>query len=156
MPFKNFSIWRGRLPHWRADDVRYYVTFRHRRPLSDIECSLLLSALLKPEGRKWDLMIVGVLPEQTELIFTVAEKPNGQPYELAEIVEKAKQRAGKQIIKRSEERFPPFYNESYDRIIRDDAELEERWESIFNSPVDHELVEASEDWPGLWVAESPN
>jgi hypothetical protein len=150
--FKNFSIWRGRLPHWRADDVRYYVTFRHRRELDSNEVQLLTRSLLKPEGSKWDLLILCVLPGQTELIFTVREKPTGQPYELSEIIEKAKTKAGKLICKKTGERFPPFYGESYDRIIRDEAELEERWQSIFDSPVAHELAEASEDWPGLWVS----
>jgi hypothetical protein len=99
-------------------------------------------------------MVLCVLPGQTELIFTVREKPTGQPYELSEIVEKAKTKAGKQIIKKTGEVFPPFYSESYDRIIRDEIELEERWQSIVDSPVSHELVEDSEDWSGLWVATS--
>jgi hypothetical protein len=149
MPFKNFSIWRGRLPHWRADDVRYYVTFRHRRPLDDFEMQTLFRALLRPDARRWDLMILCVLPELTELIFSVREAPTGRPYELSEIVEKAKTKAGKLIIKKTGERFPPFYHESFDRIIRDDAELEERWQAIFDSP------ESDDDYPFLWVADSP-
>ena len=151
MVFKNFKIWRGRLPHWRADDVRYYVTFRSRRDLTADECAILLKHLLRPEGRQWDLLIACVLPGQTELIFTVREKVEGQPYELAEIVERAKHKAGKQIIKKTEERFSPFYTESYDRIIRDDAELEERWQTILDSPVTAELVQESDEWEGLYV-----
>lgn len=149
--FKNFSMWRGRLPHWRADDVRYYVTFRHRRELDETERRALLSALLRPEGRKWDLLILCVLPTATELIFTVREQPTGRPYELADIIEKAKVKAGKAIIKKTGERFPPFYHESYDRIIRDDVELEERWLAILESSVAAELTEDPEDWDGLWV-----
>ncbi len=152
--FKNFSIWRGRLPHWRADDVRYYVTFRHRRDLDEFERQLLSRALLRPDGRKWDLLILCVLPGQTDLIFSVRERPTGQPYELSEIIEKAKVKAGRQIAKRTGEHFPPFYAESYDRIIRDEPELEERWQTIHDSPVANELVESSEEWDGLWVAES--
>ncbi len=155
MPFKNFSIWRGRLPHWRADDVRYYVTFRHRRPLDERERQLLLRALLRPEGKKWDLLIVCVLSEITELIFAVRERPTGQPYELSEIVEKAKAKVGREIIKKSGERWPPFYSESYDRIIRDEAELEERWQAIFDSSLLLELVEEAEEWLTLWVADAP-
>ena len=62
---------------------------------------------------------------------------------------------GRDIIKKSGERFPPFYGESYDRIIRDDAELEERWQAILDSPVQHELCEDSDNWASLWVANSP-
>jgi len=153
MPFKNFSMWRGRLPHWRADDVTYYVTFRHSRDLTTEEVNLLTRTLLKPEARQWDLLILCVLPGATELMFTVRENKDGQPYELSEIVEKAKQRVGRQIVKKTAERFPPFYQESYDRIVRDDPELEERWLEILESPVKSELCEDPEEWLGLYVAQ---
>ncbi|MEQ1824042.1 MAG: hypothetical protein ABL949_16150, partial [Fimbriimonadaceae bacterium] len=87
MRFNNFSIWRGRLPHWRADGVRYYVTFRHRRDLSAEECQLLFRYLLRPDGKKWDLTILCVLPAATELIFEVHDAPTGRPYELSDVLE---------------------------------------------------------------------
>ena len=153
--WQNFKIWRGRLPHWRADDVKYYVTFRHRRELDEQERNLLLRSLLRAEGRKFEMQIVCVLPEVTELIFTVMPDPSGEPYELADIVEKAKSKAGKLIIKKSRERFPPFYTESYDRILRDDSEFEEFWQRIFDSPVTLELVEDPEEYDDLWISGAP-
>ncbi len=156
MAFKNFSIWRGRLPHWRADDVTYFVTFRHRRSLDEAERHLLVRNLVKPDGRRWELLILCVLPDRTDLIFKVLESPNGEPYELSEVVEKAKTKTGKLIIKKSGERFPPFYAESYDRIIRDESELEVRWEEIFESPTQQELADDPEEYAGLWVAGAPD
>ncbi|MGV3618276.1 MAG: hypothetical protein ACO1SV_23360 [Fimbriimonas sp.] len=155
MPWQNFTIWRARLPHWRADGVTYYLTFRHRRPLDDAERRAVLRALLKPDGRRLDLLILCVLPEQTDLICTVREAPTGEAYELSDVVEKAKTKAGKEILKKSGERYPPFYNESYDRIMRDDAELETFWQQIFDAPVKLELVEDSEEYDALWVANAP-
>ena len=156
MRWQNFEIWRGHLPHWRADDVTYFVTFRHRRPLDETERRLILRTLLKPDGRQWDLLILVVLPERTELMFKVREAPaTGRPYELSDIVEKAKTKVGRMIIKKTEERFPPFYEESYDRIVRDDAELEERWQAIFDAPVNEELAESAEEYDALWVADAP-
>jgi hypothetical protein len=154
--WENFSIWRGRLPHWRADEVTYYVTFRHRRDLTEAERSLLMRSLMRPDGKQWDLLILCVLPGETELLFKVLEAPTGRPYELSGVIEKAKGKVGKQIIKKSGERWPPFYEESYDRIIRDDAEFEERWQAILDSPVNRELVEDPEHWDALWVADSPS
>lgn len=152
MGWKNFHIWRGRLPHWRAEDVSYYVTFRHRRELDDKERLLLFRQLMKPDGRKWDLVALCVLPEETMLMFRVRDIPSkGIPYELADIVEPAKRKAGNQIIKKSGERFPPFYQESFDRIVRDDSELEERWQAIVDAPVQLELCEESDDFETLWV-----
>lgn len=146
----NFSIWRGRLPHWRADNVAYYVTFRHRRDLTDDERNRLLLNLMKPDGKALDLVIACVLPAQTELIFRVTEGN-----ELSDIVEKAKKRAGKEIIKKSGEKWSPFYDESYDHIIRDDAEFEEFWTKILDSPVDLELADEPGEYPGLYVAGAP-
>jgi hypothetical protein len=120
--------------------------------LCDDEINLLTRTLLKPEGRQWNLLILCVLPGVTELMFTVRDGKDGRPYELSDIVEKAKQRVGRLILKKTSERFPPFYQESYDRIVRDDAEFEERWLAILESPVSAELCEDPELWQGLWVA----
>jgi hypothetical protein len=150
--FKNFSMWRGKLPHWRADDVTYYVTFRHSRALSEQERGMLFRALTLPEGSKWDLQILCVLPERTELIFSVREAPTGQAYELSQIVEKAKTKVGKAILKKTGERFPPFYNESYDRIVRDEAELEQRLKHILQSPVNEGLAEDPGDYQDLYLS----
>lgn len=152
MLFKNFHIWRGRLPHWRADDVRYYVTFRHRRPLDETERRVLSKALGSADGVKWDALIQCVLPDQTEMILQMRAARAGRPHELSTVLECAKRKAGKLIAHGTGERFPPFYAESYDRIIRDEAELEERWEAIYNSPVVAELAETPEAYPGLRIA----
>ncbi|HLK14429.1 MAG TPA: hypothetical protein VKT78_06465 [Fimbriimonadaceae bacterium] len=151
MAFQNFSIWRGRLPHWRADDVRYYVTFRHRRALEPRERDVLLKALLQPSPVRWDVLVACVLPESTELMVTMGLGKHGRPVELSEVVEPAKRRASKAIVKATGERFGPFYEESYDRIVRDDTEFEERWLGIIQSPVDLELAPEPEEYPTLFV-----
>ena len=148
MAFKNFSIWRGRLPHWRADDVTYYVTFRHRRALDEQECVDLLRALLKADGRTMEMQVVCVLPESTEMLFTMAD--GEKVPDLAKIVEGAKRRMGAKTVKRTGEMFAPFYNESYDRIVRDESEYEERFTAICRSPVDLELCEAPDEYEGFW------
>lgn len=153
--WNNFTIWKGKLPHWRADDVHYYVTFRHRRPLTENECQILFSTLLKPQGKKWDVDILCVLPEKTELIVTVDKDPSGESFELSDIVEKAKSKAGKLIVKKSGERYPPFYFESYDRIMRDDEETEVTWQSIADSPQVAELAESSDEYQFLFILGAP-
>jgi hypothetical protein len=150
--WQNFNIWRGRLPHWRADDVTYWVTFKHHRDLDEAERNLLFRSLLKPEGSKWNLVILCVLPTETNLVFSVNRSASGAPYELSGIVEKAKTKTGKAIVKKSGERWPPFYQESYDRIIRDAEELEAKLMEILESPVTYEVAEDPEEWECLWVA----
>lgn len=152
MSWRNFSIWYGRLPHWRADDVTYYVTFRHRRPLKPEERDALLNALLRPDQRRWDLLAVCVLPEVTEGLLRVCVDPQGAPIELSKTLEKAKGAAAKRIQKQTGERFSPFFTESYDRIVRDEDELEARWQSLVDAPVRVELAEDADAYPHLWVS----
>jgi hypothetical protein len=152
--WENFTIWRGRLPHWRAENVTYYATFKHRRALSGPEAETLLSELRKPDDKKLEIDIICVLPEQTELIFRVKFGPNDEPYELSDVLEKAKNRANKQITKRSGEERPVFYRESYDRILRDEAEYEEFWTNILESPIKSELCEEPDEYSGLYVRDA--
>jgi hypothetical protein len=151
MPFKNFSIWRGKLPHWRADDVVYYVTFRHRRALEDIERKILFKLMLMPDGRKWDIAVLSVGLESTDVIFRVRTGMSGKPIEIADIVEPVKRKAGRQIIAKSGERFPPFYVESFDRIIRDEAEFDERLQSIIQAALEGSSEEDPAEVDFLWI-----
>ncbi|MBV6491964.1 MAG: hypothetical protein IT202_01805 [Fimbriimonadaceae bacterium] len=148
----NFHVWRARLPHWRADGVTYFVTFRHSRPLTPPEVHVLFACLLQPEGKRWNLDCLCVLPEKTELLVRVPKGSGGKQAELSDVVEKAKSKAGKAILKKSGERFPPFYRESYDHIVRDDDEFHQFWESIIFSPAEQGLVEAAEEYDALYVA----
>jgi len=138
-------MWRGKLPHWRADDVRYYVTFRHRRELNESERHVLFSQILRGEGRQLDLLVLCVMPKESEMIFEV-----GTDAEFSDFIEKAKTKAAKKIMKVTGERFPPLYNESFDRIVRDDDEFEERWMEIVHRPEEQELGPA-DDYATLYL-----
>jgi hypothetical protein len=153
MRFRNFHIWRGRLPHWRADGVTYYATFRHRRDLVEDERRLLLEALLRPDGRKWDLRMLLVLPRETHLIFAVRPGPAGAPYELAKVLEPAKAKAARQIMRRTGERYPPFWNESYDRIVRDAEEMRARWDEVVAAAAP--TGQDGDIQAALWLADPP-
>ncbi len=104
---------------------------------------------------KLDYHILSVLPEKTEAIFTVNTDSRGEAYELSDALEKAKRQAGSKIIKTSGEKWPPFYGECFDRIIRDEAEYETLWTTILGGPVDEELVDDPSEWITLFVPGSP-
>lgn len=149
--WENFNIWRGRLPHWRADGVDYYVTFRHKRVLTEAEKAQLFTALLRQQEKQWRLDILCVLDEKTELVAKVVSKSDGQCAELSDIVEKAKTKAGRAIIKSSGERYPPFYFESYDRIVRDEGELEQIWANVIDAASNACEEGDPEEYRFLWM-----
>ena len=122
--WRNFSIWRGKLPHWRADGVRYFVTFRHRRPLTEEEQQKLFRAFLKLDGKRLEVLVACVREESTHLIVQVVEKADGSFEELSKVIEAVKTKLGKDVCKKTGERWPPLWSESYDHIVRDDQDLE--------------------------------
>lgn len=149
--FTNFSQWRGRWPHWRADGETYYVSFRHRRPLTEEEREKLFRTILKGT-RRLDVIILGVFPEQTELMTRPHADESGTESELSDEIEKAKKKAAKDIILRSGERFPPWGFESYDRIMRDDDELQAYFDAILERPEQEGLAAATEEYDWLYVS----
>jgi hypothetical protein len=147
--FKGFSMWRGRLPHWRAQGETYYVTFRHRRTLSDSEQHILFSRLMRTQRRRLDLLILCVLPEATEMVFRLQDHVEEANIDLSDVIEKEKRKASALICKATGEIRPVFYTESYDRIVRDDSELMETLQRIYVSPETTEICEVSEEHPYL-------
>lgn len=146
--FKNFWTWQARLPHWRAEDVTYYVQFNHRRPLTGDECQLLMRTLLNLQGKQFDIYLLCILPQETEILFCPQNQARG---DFTKTLEKAKSKAGSSIIKRSGERFPPFSGESYDRIIRDAGEYEEFWMNIVGKIEELGLSDSADEYEFLFL-----
>lgn len=134
--------------------MNYFVTFRHRRTLEQSECQLLMRALMNAHGRKWSIKLICILADRSDLIVHMIEDEDLKSKELSEVLEKAKSKAGKQIIKKSQERFPPFYSESYDRIIRDDAEFEDFFQQIIQSTQDSDWMDETGDYPFIWAPDA--
>lgn len=144
--WKGFEVWQGRWPHWRAEGVTYHVAFKHKRELTAPECHELFVALLRAERKGADYLCLCVLPDRTDALLRIVGD-----HELSDVVEKAKVKAGRAIIKRSGERYPPFGGESYDRIMRDDEELEATFIAVVSAPEELGLSD-DEEWPSLFVS----
>lgn len=142
--WENFAIWKGRFPHWRADGVEYYVSFPHRRPLTEPECGTLFSALMRLHGRGFSYLALVTVPEKTEMVISVDREDT----ELNDLVIKAQKRFLK--ARKLEERL--FFAEPYDRIIRDEAEREAFLEGILQAPEQSANLPESDDWPYLHLA----
>lgn len=89
------------------------------------------------------------------MLFQVMTDSSGEPYELSDVIEKAKKKAGAMIIKKSGEKWPPFYHESYDRIVRDEGEFEETWLRILGTPTEAGVCDDPEEYGELFVSERP-
>ncbi|MFN7172386.1 MAG: hypothetical protein ACK4P3_06335 [Fimbriimonadaceae bacterium] len=136
MSFKRLKIWRGRLPHWRAEGVRYYVTFRHRRPLTYHERRILFGQLNRL-SKEWQINVFYVGENSSSMVFEpLPDSPAEMNQEFSDRLEKLKLKAGRQIIKSTGEKWTPFYGESYDHIIRDEEDLLNILDEIEESATD--------------------
>jgi hypothetical protein len=147
--WQNFSIWRGRFPHWRADDVRYYVSFPHRTPLTPDECDQLFAALLRFNGRKLSYFVLSVVPEKTEALFETHEASDGEPFEFSDVFAKAQKR----FVKKSPQHARAFYAEVFDRIVRDDDEFSNLFDEIITLPERSDHIADADHWDCTYVAE---
>lgn len=115
---------------------------------------ILFREILKLDARRWTVLAMTILPDRTELLALAKVAIGGTAYDLNEVAERAKTVSGRRIIKLTGERFPPFFSESYDRIVRDEAEREAFLDGIVDGSLETGLVVAPEDWPTLYVAET--
>lgn len=150
MRWKNFQKWEGRLPHWRAEDVTYFVSFMHRRPLTDEECGLLFKSLVRLEGRKFETIALCVVPNSTALIL-LQDTPSRASDDFGKVIDKVKTKVGRAIMGKSGERFPPFKDESYNRILRDQEEFEEHHLQVLEMPAEAEIVDDPDEYAHLWI-----
>lgn len=142
--WQNFAIWKGRFPHWRADGVEYYVSFPHRRPLTEAECGTLFGTLMRLHGRGFTYLALVTVPEKSEMVIAVDREDT----ELNDLIVKAQKR----FLKSSKLDERLFYAEPYDRIIRDEAEREAFLEGILGAPEASANLPESDDWPHLFLA----
>lgn len=79
---------------------------------------------MRGEGRHWELAALGVAPEKTTLLVKMVSSQEGVEPDLGKVLERAKKKAGDKIIAKTGERYAPFGTESFDRIVRDEEEME--------------------------------
>ena len=137
--FENFRIWQGRWPHWRADGQSYYVSFMHKRPLDVQEMTRLFKALQKTFGLNSELIALSTRPNQTEVVFR-SKLGREEGFEFTAFLEKAKARAGKDIIAETGERFSLIGGESYDRILRDEVEFADHVQALYDASHEPDAV----------------
>lgn len=142
-------MWRQRLPHWRADDVVYYVNFKHRRDLNDKERVQLYRRVVAL--RDLDIFALAVFSSHTELMALVRPTTRGKERDLGDIVDRAKKKVSREALKKTGEKYDLFFSESYDRIVRSQDEFESFCESILETLDTFE--QAGLDIDTVWFAE---
>jgi len=149
------------LPHFERPWEKYMVTFstRERRTLASAERDVVLQSLIFAyEHRQYELYAACVMPDHVHLLFEPQIKEDdaeGKPifYSLSEILQGIKSSTAHRINKMRGQSGAVWEKESFDRIIRSDSDLEEKFLYIIRNPWDANVVGPDENYAWVWTPE---
>ncbi len=131
---------RRRLPHWKLDGSVYFVTFRLvTKPLNAQERHLVLEHIKSGHDKFYCLVAAVVMPDHVHLIL----QPN-PGMDLSRIMKGIKGVSARLLNQFRGTNGTVWQDESWDRILRDDAELDEKLNYMLHNPVKEGLV--SDGW----------
>ncbi len=150
---EGFTIRLRKLPHWEQAGSVYFVTFTTANDFVLDDCcrDLVLGCIKFHQNSKYELYACVVMPEHLHLVVRPLEKGPKIPYGLSEIMHSIKSYSAKQINKAVSQTGQVWLKESYDRIVRDDAEFLEKMNYIVNNPLKKGLAEKPEDYRWLYL-----
>lgn len=141
------KIWRRNLPHWELAGSTYFITFRLKTgQLSPEEVSLVLEHIKKGDPSFYDLFAATVMPDHVHIIL----RPQAG-VSLSRVTKGIKGVTARLINARRGRRGPLWQDESYDRIIRDDKEMEEKIGYIFKNALKQGLCNDGWDYDGFYL-----
>jgi alanyl-tRNA synthetase/REP element-mobilizing transposase RayT len=153
------AYYKRRLPHFERPWAKYMVTFttREHRKLSPADRDITLQTILHDAGKKYELYAVCVMPDHVHLLLKPQiekDDAEGKPvfYGLADILQTMKSVSSHRINKLAGMKGQRVWeNESYDRVIRSQHDLEEKFHYICRNPWDSGVAKPDEDYQWLWT-----
>ena len=125
-----------RLPHWTRDGSTYFVTFRVLDgELQAADRKVVLDHVRHGAGRFYGLAAAVVMPDHVHLLL----QPR-KAFELSRVMKGLKGVSARLVNDRRGSHGTVWQDESWDRIVRDQAEFDEKLEYMLNNPVKKGLV----------------
>ena len=152
------------LPHFERPWSKYMVTFatREKRQLTPGERDIVLqSVLYARENCQYQLFAACVMPDHVHLLFEPqirAQGKDGKPvfFSLGEILHGIKSTTAHKINKAANVTGVHVWEEeSFDRLMRGDADLEEKFHYICRNPWDNGIIPLTENYQWLWTPTQP-
>ena len=153
---------RRNLPHWQSPGATYFLTWRAiaGQHLDPEDRTLALSAIRHWDSVRWSVCAAVVMPDHVHALARPLPLDSntlagGAFWNLSELLKSVKGFSSNQINRRKGRKGVFWQDESYDRIVRDDAEFQEKWEYIRTNPVRAELAKTPEEYAWLYEAVAP-
>ena len=144
---------RRNLPHLEVPGATYFVTFRWQRgiQLPSRARDLIMAAIEACDGKSIVLDAAVVMADDAHAVFRLFE-----PHKLSGVLRQIKGRSARQVnqLLQKDHRLKPvpvWMEESFDHIVRHEAELGEKIEYIRQNPMSRGLVRKSEEYKWLFI-----
>ncbi|MEY2486144.1 MAG: ATP-dependent helicase RecG [Verrucomicrobiota bacterium] len=148
---------RRPLPHFERPWAKYAITFatRNHRQLSHKTRDIILESLLRWKETRYELYAACVMPDHVHLLIEPAiekEDENGQSifFSLSKILHGIKSFTATRINKIDKTKDPVWETESFDRMIRSEQDLQEKFRYITQNPWDAGVVKPTEKYAWVW------
>ncbi|HEX9281427.1 MAG TPA: DEAD/DEAH box helicase [Candidatus Udaeobacter sp.] len=151
---------RRRLPHFEKPWAIYAVTITtaHRRSLGPQARNIVLNAWRDFHNTRYELFAICVMPDHVHALFQPWPKNEASPEEtrfwsLAELMRSLKSLTAREINRAEEKVGPVWEKETFDRYIRSDRDLAEKFHYILRNPWDAGVAKQNEEYPWIWTAD---
>ena len=146
-----------RLPHYQKADRAIFVTFCRltRDPFPASVRDVILQHCIHDDGKRIKLHAAVVMPDHVHLVLTPLRDEQGWPYAMFAILKLIKGVSARSVNKLLGSSGPVWQEESFDHVLRSDESFQAKTEYIRQNPVRRGLVKRPEDYPWLWVQQSP-
>ena len=152
---------RRRLPHFERPWGKYAVAFsthERKKLIAGKRDIVIRSAVRSHERRQYELYVACVMPDHVHLLFEPQPKEIGAEeqsvfWSLSEILQGIKSSTAHRINKERCATGSVWGRESFDRLIRSETDLQEKFAYICRNPWDSNVAEQSENYPWLWTQE---
>ena len=133
---KELEIKRRHLPHWTLDGSVYFVTFRLRGiAMTGQEQTIVLDHIKEGEGKSYDCFAAVVMPDHVHLLLRPFE---GTP--LSKIMHGIKGVSAHKINQHRKTTGAVWQDESFDRIVRNKKEFDQKFSYMYNNPLANGLT----------------
>jgi len=153
---RDLLVRRHHLPHWQMGGSCYFITFRSARGSLPQEClAIAREVLLHDHGRRYDLHIATLMPDHVHAILQPREAAPGQWHDLAAITKAIKGVSARRINQTLGTSGTVWHAETFDRIIRDEEEYDEKARYCANNAVKAGLCDDPFDYEFLVIPDQP-
>jgi RecG-like helicase/REP element-mobilizing transposase RayT len=149
-----------RLPHFEKPWAIYAATIgtKSRRCLSPKARTIVLDSLRHFHDKRYELFAVCVMPDHVHLLMQPWPKENDDEgnvvfWPLSELLQSIKSFSAHEINKLEGKSGAVWEKERFDRYVRSDRDLEEKFQYIVRNPWDSDVVGQNEDYPWIWTQE---